>query len=250
MPGRLEGKVAVVTGGGSGFGKAISQKYIQEGAKVMIAEMHPDSGATVAKELGCASVQANVTKRDDWQKILKATVDAYGAVDVIVNNAGTCYRSQPSHEVTDDEFDVTMLVNFKSIYLSIAEIVPFLKKQGKGGSIINISSTGAIRPKPNLTWYNGSKAAVSCATRSLAQEYAKDNIRVNSICPQFASTGLSHMFLGKENTPENRAAFMSMIPLGRLTDVTDIANGACYLASDEASFITGTDLIIDGGRSA
>ncbi|KIW88412.1 uncharacterized protein Z519_10981 [Cladophialophora bantiana CBS 173.52] len=250
MPGRLEGKVAIVTGGGSGFGKAISTKFIHEGAKVLIAEMNPESGQAVAKELGCAAVKADVTNRDDWKTVLQKCIELYGGPDIVVNNAGTCYSNQPSDEVPDHEFDLVCAVNFKSIYLSVAVIVPWMKEHKSGGSFINIASTGATRPKPRLTWYNGTKAAVCCASRSLAQEYAPNNIRFNSICPQFASTGLSHKFLGKENTPENRAYFVSLIPLGRLTDVTDIANGCCYLASDEASYITGTELIIDGGRSA
>ncbi|KAF2099196.1 oxidoreductase [Rhizodiscina lignyota] len=250
MPGRLDGKVAIVTGGGSGFGKAISAKFVAEGAKVLIAEMHPESGVAVAKELGCESIQADVTKRDHWQKVLQKSIELYGGPDVVVNNAGTCYSSKPSHEVTDEEYDLTMLVNYKSIYLSVAEIVPWMKENKKGGSFINIASSGAIRPKPNLTWYCGSKAAVNAASRSLAQEYATNNIRFNSVCPQFADTGLSHRFLGKPNTPENRAYFMSLIPLGRMTDVTDVANGCCYLASEEANYVTGTELIIDGGRCA
>ncbi|KAH8807138.1 3-oxoacyl-reductase [Xylogone sp. PMI_703] len=246
MPGRLEGKVAIVTGGGSGFGKAISRKFVQEGARVLIAELNAQSGAQVAKELGCESIEANVAKREDWKKVLQKAIELYGGPDIIVNNAGTCYRNQPSHEVTDDEFDTTALVNFKSIYLSVAEIIPWMKSNKKQSSFIQIASTGAIRPKPNLTWYNGTKAAVCAATRSLALEYAGDKIRFNSVCPQFANTGLSHLFLGNADP----ATFLSMIPLGRLTDPTDIANGCCYLASDEAEFVTGTELVIDGGRSA
>lgn len=174
---------------------------------MLIAELNAEAGAKAAKELGCASVEANVTKREDWEKVLQKSIELYGGVDVVVNNAGTCYRNQvstgshrkgssmlifrqPSHEVSDDEFDTTLLVNFKSIYLSVAVIVPWMKQNNKRGNFIQIASTGAIRPKPNLTWYNGSKAAVCAATRSMALEYAADKIRFNSVCPQFASTGL------------------------------------------------------------
>jgi len=150
--------------------------------------------------------------------------------------------------VTSDEFDRVFNVNVKSIYLSVLAAVPRMQKQGHGGSIINISSIGSLRPRPGLVWYNASKAAVTNATKGLAAEYGQDNIRVNAIAPLLSGTGLFSSFVGVEDTPENRANFAASIPLKRLTDPMDVANTALFLASDEGSFLTGVNLEVDGGR--
>ncbi|OCT52451.1 4-formylbenzenesulfonate dehydrogenase TsaC1/TsaC2 [Cladophialophora carrionii] len=248
MVGRLEGKVAIVTGGGSGFGAGIATKFVQEGAKVLIADLSEENGTKVAQSLGAEYLPANVTKRSDWEALLKKAIDSFGGLDIIVNNAGTTYKNKPTEDVTDDEFDLVFNVNVKSIYLSSSVLVPYFIENNRPGSFIQIASTAGIRPRPGLTWYNASKAAVSNASKTMAVEYAPKQIRFNAVCPVVGSTGLTHLFLGKPDTEENRKGFVSTIPLGRGSTPKDVANACCYLASDEAEFITGVNLEVDGGR--
>jgi len=246
MPGRLEGKVAIVTGGGGGFGKGIAAKFVEEGAKVIIADFAEEVGQKTAGELKCEFVRCDVTKRADWENILKFVDEKFGGVDCVINNAGTTYRNKPTNDVTDEDFDKTFAVNVKSIYYSANTIVPYMQKKGKGGSFVTIASTAGIRPRPGLTWYNASKAAVINATKTMGVEYAKENIRFNNICPVVAlGTGLTELFLGK---PENEKGFMATVPMGRGSSPRDVANTACYLCSDEADFLTGIDVPVDGGR--
>ncbi|RDW72144.1 hypothetical protein BP5796_08178 [Coleophoma crateriformis] len=247
---RLQGKVAIVTGGGSGFGEAIAVRFAQEGAKVIVADMNPTGGQRVAAKFPSTMnfVETNVTKEEDWKVLIEKTIQEFGGVDILVNNAGTSYPNKPTLEVTEDEFDKVFTVNVKSIFHSTHTFIPQLLKQNRGGSIINIASIGATRPRPGLVWYNASKAAVWNATKSLAAEYGPSNIRVNSICPLLSGTGLFETFAGVPDTPENRQKFLFNVPLGRLCDPLDVANYCLYLATDEASFVTGTCLEIDGGR--
>ncbi|OJJ43984.1 hypothetical protein ASPZODRAFT_72242 [Penicilliopsis zonata CBS 506.65] len=248
MPGRLEGKVAIITGAGSGFGRGIAQKFVDEGAKVVVAELSKESGEKAAAELNSKYVATDVTKRESWQNLLEQTLETYGQLDIVVNNAGASYSNKPTGEVTDAEFDLCMNVNVKSIYLSTSVVVPYFLANNRPGSFIQISSTAAIRPRPGLTWYNASKGAVGIANKTMAVEYGPKNIRFNCVCPVVGSTGMTHLFLGKPDTEENRAAFVSTVPLGRPSTPADIANACCYLASDEAAFITGVNLEVDGGR--
>lgn len=191
MTGRLEGKVAIITGGAAGFGKAIATKFALEGAKVVIADMAEDVGQKTADELKCTFVKTNVTDRQQWQNLLKSTLDAHGQLDIVVNNAGTTYKNKPSETVTDEDFDKVMNVNIRSIYLSTSVLLPYFLDNKRPGSFITISSTAAIRPRPGLAWYNASKAAVSNATKTLAVEYGPRGIRFNSVCPVIAAgTGL------------------------------------------------------------
>ncbi|PBP22323.1 oxidoreductase [Diplocarpon rosae] len=247
---RLEGKVAIVTGGGSGFGEAISKRFAEEGCKVVVADVDPVGGERVAnfQPHSMCFVNTNVAEEADWKNLLENTLDKYGRVDILVNNAGTSYKNKPSVEVTEDEFDRVFAVNVKSIFHSAKHFIPNLIKQGGGGSIINIASIGATRPRPGLVWYNASKAAVTNATKGLAAEYGENQIRVNSICPLLSATGLFETFVGVPPTEENFKKFLFNVPLGRLTDPADVANYCLYLASDEAKFVTGTCLEIDGGR--
>jgi len=246
MPGRLEGQVTIITGGAGGFGKGIAEKFVSEGAKVIIVDMIEDVGKKTADELKCEFVKGNVTSREDWENVVKFADDKYGKIHAVVNNAGTTYRNKPTNEVTDEDFDKVFAVNVKSIYYSANTIVPYMQKKGNGGSFVNIASTAGIRPRPRSTWYNASKAAVINATKTMAVEYAKDNIRFNSVCPVLSlGTGLSELFLGK---PENEKEFLVTIPLGRASTATDVANACCFLASNEANFLTGIDVPVDGGR--
>ena len=191
MPGRLEGKVAIVTGGGQGFGKGIAKKFLAEGAKVIIADFKPDVGQAAAKELNCDFHETNVTKLSDWEALYKKATDLHGKVDIVVNNAGSTYRNKPTNDVQDEDFDLCFNVNVRSIYYSARAGVPLMQKQGHGGCFVNIASTAGIRPRPGLTWYNASKAAVINASKTMAVEFAKDKIRFVSVCPVVAlGTGL------------------------------------------------------------
>ncbi|KAL3465950.1 hypothetical protein BJX64DRAFT_251327 [Aspergillus heterothallicus] len=248
VTGRLDGKIAIVTGSGSGFGEGIAKKFVQEGAKVIVADVSKKNGERVAAELNSLFVCTDVTRRDSWQELLEATLREHGKIDIVVNNAGTTYRNKPTAEVTDADFDLCMDVNVRSIFLSTSVLVPYFMQNNRPGCFIQISSTAAIRPRPGLTWYNASKAAVSNATKTMAVEYGPKKIRFNSVCPVVGSTGLTHLFLGKPDTEENRAAFVSTIPLGRPSTPADVANTCSFLASDEAEFITGVELEVDGGR--
>jgi len=246
MPGRLEGKVAIVTGAGGGFGKGIAEIFVNEGAKVIIADFAEDAGSKTASELKAEFVKCDVTSRANWEELAHATQDKFGQIDIVVNNAGTTYRNKPTNDVTDEDFDKVFTVNCKSIYYSHSVIVPIMQKKGNGGSFINIASTAGIRPRPGLVWYNASKAAVINATRAMGVEYAKDNIRFNSVCPVVGlGTGLTELFLGK---PENEKTFMATVPMGRGATPKDVGNACLYLASSEADFITGIEIPVDGGR--
>ncbi|PYH78312.1 NAD(P)-binding protein [Aspergillus uvarum CBS 121591] len=249
MP-RLAGKVAIVTGGSSGFGAAIVRRFSQEGAKVIIADINAAAGAELAATDAAALhfERVDVTVAADWARVVAVTVEKFGRVDILVNNAGTTYQNKPTVEVTEAEWERVFTVNVKSIFLGSQVFVTRLLEQGGGGSMINISSTGATRPRPGLVWYNASKGAVSNATKGLAAEYGPHNIRVNTVSPLLSGTGLFSLFTGMEDTPENREKFIGNVPLGRLTEVDDVANMCLYLASDEGSFVNGAEMIIDGGK--
>lgn len=249
---RLQGKVAVVTGAASGFGEGIARAYAAEGCKVVVADLNLEGAQRVAGELGnlAVAIGGDVSKGPDCQAMVDRALEAFGSLDIVVNNAGTTHKNKPILDVTEAEFDRVYAVNVKSIYWMTQASVPVLRKQGRGGSIINISSTAGIRPRPGLTWYNGTKGAVNVITQSMAQELAKDNIRVNAICPVIGTTALLTEFMGLEDTPENRAKFVATIPIGRMSQPSDIANAAVWLADPASSFITGILLPVDGGRTA
>ncbi|KAI0126757.1 3-oxoacyl-reductase [Xylariales sp. AK1849] len=247
MP-RLDGKVAIVTGGASGFGRGIASKFVEEGARVLIADLSADTGQTVAQELKCGFAVADVTKREDWERLLKEALESFGHLDIVVNNAGATYMNKATEEVTENDFDLVMNVNVKSVYLATNALLPYFLDNKKPGCFIQIASTAGIRPRPRLTWYNASKAAVINATKTMAVEYGPHQLRFNCVSPVVGSTGMTHMFLGKPDTEENRKAFVSVIPLGRGSTAADVANACCYLASEEASFITGVNIEVDGGR--
>jgi len=246
---RLKDKIAIVTGGGSGFGEGIAKRFAQEGCKVIVNDINVAGGERVVKEIGAQArfVKGDVSKDADWAALVKATQDAFGGLNVVVNNAGTTHRNQPMLNVTEEQFDRIYAVNVKSIFLSAKHCVPYFRQKG-GGVFVNIASTAGVRPRPGLTWYNGSKGAVIMTSRSMAVELAPDKIRVNAVNPVAGETALLAEFMGGQDTPEIRAKFIATIPLGRLSRPLDIANAALYLASDEAEFITGVCLEVDGGR--
>jgi len=248
MPQRLAGKVAVVTGAGSGFGEGIARTYVREGARVVVADIDGAAAERVATGLGDAAVavRADVTDKADAAAMIDAAVDRFEGLDILVNNAGVAHRNKSMLEVTDEEFDRIFAVNVKAVFLACRIAVPLIAARG-GGSILNTASTAALRPRPGLTWYNASKGALVTATKSMAVELAPKGIRVNALCPVIGETGLTATFLG-EDTPERRAQFAATIPLGRFSTPQDIANAALFLASDEGAFLTGVALEVDGGR--
>jgi 3-oxoacyl-[acyl-carrier protein] reductase len=246
---RLENKIALVTGAGSGFGEGIARTFAREGAKVVIADINEKAAQGVAAAIGknAIAVRTDVSQRADVDAAVKATFDAFGGLDILVNNAGITYARAPLTEVTEEQFDRIFAVNVKSIYLFAQAVVPHFRKAG-GGVIINIGSTAGLRPRPGLTWYNASKGAVNLASKSMAVELAGDKIRVCAVAPTIGETALLASFMGGDSD-ELRAKFRAGVPLGRLSTPQDVANAALFLASDEAEFLTGVVLEVDGGKS-
>lgn len=248
---RLEGKIAIVTGAGGGFGAGIARRFAEEGARVACIDVDSAAAERVAAEIGANAlpIRADVGGAAEVGAAVAATQERFGAPHILINNAGTTHRNKPLLEVTEEEFDRVFRVNVKSIFHFVRAVAPLMRDQG-GGVILNVSSTAALRPRPGLTWYNASKGAASLASKSLALELAPWKIRVNALCPVMGATGLLEQFMGVPDTPENRARFIGTIPLGRMSEARDIAAAALFLASDEAAFITGVDLPVDGGRTA
>ncbi len=245
---RLEGKTAIVTGGASGFGAGIVQKFLAEGARVMIADINGEAASDMASAVGTNAIAQRVDVSDaaSVQAMAHAVSEEFGKLDILVNNAGVTHLPAPLEDVDDDEFDRVFAVNMKSVYLTARAFVPQMKIRG-AGTILNVASTAGLSPRPNLNWYNASKGWMITATKTMAVELAPSGVRVNAICPVAGETPLLKSFMG-EDTPEIRAKFLSTIPLGRFSTPEDMANAACFLCSDEASMITGTALEVDGGR--
>ena len=246
---KLENKVAIVTGGASGFGKAVCETYAREGARVVVADINGQGARDVAKSIGkaAAHVAVDVSKKKEVDALVAEAVRTFGGLDIMVNNAGYTHKNQPMLDVGEEEFDRIYAVNVKAIYLAALACVPELEKRG-GGVIINTASTAGLRPRPGLTWYNSSKGAAITMTKSMAAELAPKKIRVCAICPVIGETGMTELFMGMSDTPANRAKFLATIPLGRFSTPADVANAALFLASPESSMITGVALEVDGGR--
>jgi len=247
---RLKDKVAIVTGAASGFGAGMATRFAAEGAKVALLDLNLDGARQVAETAGNGAIalRCDVTSAAEIAAAVDATLKAFGRLDVVINNAGWTHRNKPLLDVTEQEFDRIYNVNVKSIYLMTQATTPHLKAAG-GGSVVNIGSTAGLRPRPGLTWYNGSKGFVNLVSKSMAVELAPLKIRVNCIAPVLGQTALTEDFIGGPATPERLAAFMATIPLGRMSMASDIAAAAVYLCSDEAEFITGAVLPVDGGRT-
>lgn len=246
---RLSGKVAIITGAASGFGAAMAHRFAHEGAKVVLADINSKRLHEHASEIGDAAlpVQCDISREDDTNRLIASAYDAFGQIDIMINNAGFTHKNMPLDKVSVDNFDLIAAVNMKAIYYSTLAVLPVMEHHGSG-VIINIASTSAIRPRKGLTWYSASKGWVISATKSMAVELAEKNIRVNCICPVESDTEISQLLM-PDQTAETRKALKKTIPLGRLTKTSDVANAALWLASDEASFVTGSSIEVDGGYS-
>jgi 3-oxoacyl-[acyl-carrier protein] reductase len=245
---RLKDKVAIITGAASGFGEGMARRFAEEGARIVVADLNSRGAERVAAEIGEAAiaVTTDVSLKSEFDEMVGKALDAFGRIDIMVNNAGYTHRNGDLLEVDEADFDLISAVNMKAIYFSTLAVVPVMERQG-GGVILTTASTAGLRPRPGLTWYNASKGWAVTATKSMAVELAPKNIRVNCICPVAGETGMLEKFMG-EDTPQKRAQFRASIPLGRLSTPLDIANAALWLVSDEAQFVTGVALEVDGGR--
>lgn len=246
---RLKDKAALVTGAASGFGAEIARSFAREGAKVAVVDLNEEGARAIAKEIGevALPIRCDVSVGGDVRDAVEATQEKFGRIDIIVNNAGTTHRNKPMTDVTEAEFDRVFAVNVKSLFNMAQAAVPVMRAQG-GGVMLNIGSTAGLRPRPGLAWYNGSKGAVNLLTKSMAVELAPDRIRVNALAPVAGDTPLLPAFLGSDSL-EMRQKFLATIPLGRFSTAADVAASALFLCSDEAEFLTGVVLEVDGGRT-
>ena len=245
---RLKGKTAIVTGGASGFGEGIVRKFLDEGARVVIADINIDAANRLADEVGkdAIAVYVDVTSGASVELLRTDIKKSFDRIDIVINNAGVTHLPAALDEVSEEDFDRVFAVNCKSVYLMARTFIPDMKAR-KAGVILNIASTAGVSPRPNLNWYNSSKGWMNTATKTMAVELASFGIRVNAVNPVAGETPLLPSFMGGD-TPELRQKFISTIPLGRFSTPEDIANASCYLCSDEASMITGVCMEVDGGR--
>ena len=247
---RLFNKVALITGSASGFGKGMAERFTKEGAKVAIIDINIEAAKSLSKKLGknTIAIYCDVTKVEDIEKAVNLTIEKFGTIDIVINNAGWTHLNQPMLEVDEETFKKVYDINVFSIFNMIKSIIPIWRELSHKGNIINIGSTAGLSPRPGLTWYNSTKGCVNFMSKALAIELAPDKIRVNCIAPVAGETPLLPQFMGGD-TEENREKFISSIPLGRFCNPSDIASAAVYLASDEADLVTGVVLPVDGGRT-
>ncbi|TFL18632.1 SDR family oxidoreductase [Jannaschia formosa] len=243
---RLTDKTAIVTGGASGFGRGIVERFAGEGAKVLVADLNADGAGEVASAVGGIAARMDVSKDLDWAAVTHRALEEWGRIDILVNNAGITHLPMPMEDVPEEEFDRVLAVNAKSVYHSARHVVPVMKEAGRG-AILNVASTAGVSPRPRLNWYNASKGWMITATKAMAVELAPMGVRVNCLNPVAGETPLLASFMG-EDTPEMRAKFLATIPLGRFSTPRDLGAAACFLCSDDASMITGVGLEVDGGR--
>ncbi len=249
---RLKDKVAIVTGAGSGFGSGIAQRFAAAGAHVIINDIDRAAAEQVTllinnKGHSAVPVVGDVSCAKDMARMVARGIEHFGSLDIMVNNAGITHTNRSMLDVDEATFERVFAVNVKACYLSALNVIPQFINQGRGGVILNIASIAGLRPRPGLTWYCASKGALIAMTRAMAVELAEKSIRVNALCPVAGDTPLLPRFLA-DNTSEAMAAMISTIPMGRLATPGDIADAALFMVSDEASFITGSILEVDGGR--
>ena len=247
---RLEGKVALISGGARGMGAVEARLFAREGAKVVIGDVLEEEGRRTVREINDAGGQAHferldVTKEDDWQKIVTQTTARFGGLDILVNNAGI-YRILPLEQTSLAVWERIMQVNVAGVFLGTKVAIPEMRKKG-GGSIINISSTAGLVGGANSSAYQASKGAVRIFTKSTAIEYAKEGIRANSVHPGVIDTDMIAELL---SDPAVRQERLDAIPLHRVGTAEDVAYAVLYLASDQSSYVTGAELVIDGGKTA
>ena len=249
----LTSKIAIVTGGASGFGAATALRLAQAGARVMVADLNAQGAQAIAEQISAAggqasSVVADVSDKASFEHMVEQTKTVFGGLDILVNNAGTTHRNKPALQVSEDEFDRVYKVNVKSLFWAAQAVLPGFVAQGSG-CIVNVASTTGVRPGPGLVWYSGSKAAMINLTKGLALEFARSGVRINAVNPMIGETAMLGDFMGMEDTPANRERFLMRIPLGRFTRPADVASAVTFLASDEAAYLTGVCLDVDGGRN-
>ena len=249
---RLNGKVAIVTGGASGFGAGISRCFAAEGAKVVVADLNLEGAQATTLAIegdgGTAvACQVDVTQAREVEAMVAGAVENFGQLDILVNNAGIGQRPTPLQDTSDGDYDALFDINVKSVFLGCQAVLPRFRAQGHG-NIINTASGIALTPRPNLVIYGATKGAVVTFTKGLAMELAEEGIRVNALCPAVADTPMLREFMGGSETAEARERFTASVPMGRLITPQDVGLAALYLASDEAGMITGTCLPVDGGR--
>ncbi len=251
---RFTDKIAVVTGAASGFGEAIATRFAAEGAKVVVADVDEAGGSRVVAAIKQGGGQAvcartDVSKAADVEAMIGAAVKQYGGLHILVNNAGFSHQMTPLWDLPEADYDRVFAVNTKGVYLGCKYAIPVLRERG-GGVIVNTASIGAVAPRPGVTVYNATKGAVMTMTRGLATEVAPFKIRVNAVNPVAAETNFMKGALGLDTMPDAiRQAVVQGIPLGRLAQPRDVAAAVLFLASDDAEFLTGVCLNVDGGRS-
>jgi 3-oxoacyl-[acyl-carrier protein] reductase len=250
---RLEGKVAVITGAGSGIGRASALLFAREGAKVVVADVNDATGKETVKMITSKGgeaifVHTDVSKASDAKNLIHTAAEKFGGIDILFNNAGVPHRPTPIEDLEESVWDRVYAVNVKSIFLTAKFAIPLMKKAGKG-NIINLASVSGIKPREGSGAYSTSKAAAIHLTKELALEVAGNNIRVNCINPVALNTpmfeGLIPQGVAKEDAEKG---LKSTIPIGRLATPEDVAYAALYLASDESAMLTGTSINVDGGR--
>ncbi|KAJ5604481.1 hypothetical protein N7510_009635 [Penicillium lagena] len=249
--GELDGKVIIVTGAGAGFGKGLVGALTIEGAKIVAVDLNDENvkaTAAAASPKSCVAHTADVSLESSWRDILKTALDTFGKVDTVVNCAGVLHDIVPSHEASEDVFDLMFRVNVKPIHWTTRVIIPYWLSGNIRGHVINFGSSSEYRPRAGLLWYAASKGTITTATKALALEYAKSGIRFNCIRPVVGETGMMLKVMGGEDTPEARQRLCSTIPLGRPCQPRDISNMVTFLASDKAEFLTGITMDVDGGR--
>lgn len=253
--GRVEGKVAIVTGGSLGIGKASCLFLAKESAKIAVTDILKKEGEEIAKEIKDSGRMAefwhlDVSNEKEVKKVFADIDKKFGKIDVLVNNAGIAGVSKHTHEITEEEWDKVMAVNVKGVFFCTKHVIPYMRKAGSG-SIINLSSIYGIVSSPDVPPYHASKGAVRIMTKTDAVLYAKDKIRVNSVHPGFIWTPMLENYLKSQgNVQEGRKLLDSLQPIGHIGEADDIAHGIVYLASDESKFVTGSELVIDGGYTA